>query len=510
VDAFHTTSVSYAMVLWLIPTRSRKCLPLAWCPPPGAAAEDLRHVGLSRRTHGELVTKQALFKAVWPGTAVTDGVLTTGMGELRKALGETAKRPQYIATIHRRGYRFIAPVTAIDQPEPSVPPLEPLDALDSPAAQPPHVFAQPRPVLVDREAELSQLHQHFMAVCQGQRQVVFATGEAGIGKTTLVEAFVLVLEDLHWSDVSTLDWLGYIARRRQLAHLFVLGTYRPVDAMVRNHPVRALTQELRHLGQCTEVPLAYLSKAGVAAYLAGRFKQAALPERLGQSLHQRTNGNPLFLVTMVDGLVQQGMLREGAVEWELTGDLTAVEMSVPEGLRQLIVQHLERLVPVEQEVLEAASVAGAEFTVAAVAACLQRTVEDIEAHCATFARRGQFLQACGADGRDHTNILRTTRSRLWPTCTRDRQRTGGALCAWARCAAGGAVSPACGRASAATERLSGNSHAPESWAGATPAVARDTGTRSAGTHAPGGLRVGEHGDEGPSCSRSRARLSTGL
>ena len=63
---------------------------------------------------GELVRKETLLEAVWPDTVVADGVLTTSMGELRKVLGETAKQPQFIATVHRRGYRFIAPVTRLD------------------------------------------------------------------------------------------------------------------------------------------------------------------------------------------------------------------------------------------------------------------------------------------------------------------------------------------------------------------------------------------------------------
>jgi predicted ATPase/class 3 adenylate cyclase/DNA-binding winged helix-turn-helix (wHTH) protein len=60
---------------------------------------------------GQLVTKEALLDAVWPETAVGDGVLKTSINELRKALGETAKVPRYIATVSRRGYRFLAPVT---------------------------------------------------------------------------------------------------------------------------------------------------------------------------------------------------------------------------------------------------------------------------------------------------------------------------------------------------------------------------------------------------------------
>ena len=70
-------------------------------------------------THaGQLVTKEALLDAIWPETAVGEGVLKTSMNELRKALGETAKAPQWIATVHRRGYRFVAPVTMAESAPP--------------------------------------------------------------------------------------------------------------------------------------------------------------------------------------------------------------------------------------------------------------------------------------------------------------------------------------------------------------------------------------------------------
>ena len=60
---------------------------------------------------GALVSKDELLEAIWPEVAVADSVLTVSMSDLRRALGDTAKTPQYIATEHRRGYRFIAPVT---------------------------------------------------------------------------------------------------------------------------------------------------------------------------------------------------------------------------------------------------------------------------------------------------------------------------------------------------------------------------------------------------------------
>src|SRR6185295_12581476 len=59
---------------------------------------------------GELVTKEALLEAVWPATVVGDAVLKVCVREVRKALGDPAGAPRYIATVHRLGYRFIAGV----------------------------------------------------------------------------------------------------------------------------------------------------------------------------------------------------------------------------------------------------------------------------------------------------------------------------------------------------------------------------------------------------------------
>jgi predicted ATPase len=61
---------------------------------------------------------------------------------------------------------------------------------------------------------------------------------------------VLVLEDLHWSDVATVNLLTYLAQRREAARFLLLGTYRPADVVVREHPLRGVLQELRGHGLC--------------------------------------------------------------------------------------------------------------------------------------------------------------------------------------------------------------------------------------------------------------------
>ena len=437
-------------------------------------------------THpNRLVTKDELLDAIWPETTVTDAVLRVAIGALRKVLDDTMP-PRFIATVPRRGYRFLAPVTAAD-------------AAASPTALPApsvSVAPAPPPLLVGREAILQRLGEAWAEARQGQRQVVWVTGEAGMGKTSVVEAFravvatdpavwlaagqcvehygtgeaylpvlealgqlcrgpggerlvtllrqhaptwlvqmpwllttahreqlrdelqgvtrermlrefaevvdtltaetplVLILEDLHWSDYATLDLLALLARRRTSARLLVLGTYRPVEAIVHQHPLRTVVQDLRRHGYTTELPLALLSVEAVETYLVARFPRQQFPVALAPWLHQRTDGQPLFLVTLVQALMERGVLREQDGGWMVQEGLESLALHVPESLRQLLEQQITRLPLEAQRVLEVASVAGVEFVAAAVAAGYEADATTVEEHCETLVGQ-QLLRPLG-------------------------------------------------------------------------------------------------------------------
>src|SRR5262249_52623181 len=256
----------------------------------------------------------------------------------------TAQAPRCIKAVCRGGCRFSGRLL----------PVGPAPGLLAP--RPPTPLASPAPLLVGRARELAHLHQCLGRVRQGARQTVLLTGEPGIGKTTLVNAFVeeltsagevwlargqcidhygvseaylpvlealgrlcrgpggvallpvleqhaptwlvqmpallsaaaleavqrrvlgatqermvrelaeavevltvprplvLVLEDLHWSDYATLELLTYLARRAGPARLLVLGTYRPVEVLLRRHPLAAVKQELVLHGPAVGLP----------------------------------------------------------------------------------------------------------------------------------------------------------------------------------------------------------------------------------------------------------------
>src|SRR5437899_6276068 len=83
-------------------------------------------------THpNRLVTKDELLDAVWPETAVSEAVVRVAIGALRKVLDDTTLPSRFIATVPRRGYRFLAPVTVVDPPEPA--PAEELSRRAEPA-----------------------------------------------------------------------------------------------------------------------------------------------------------------------------------------------------------------------------------------------------------------------------------------------------------------------------------------------------------------------------------------
>jgi DNA-binding winged helix-turn-helix (wHTH) protein len=118
---------------------------------------------------GRLVTKRELLDEVWPGVHVGDAVLKVCVREIRRALGDAALAPRFVETVHGRGYRFIAP----------------LEREASPFAS-----SSRRSPFVGRRAELERLLAALERARRGHRQLVFVTGEPGIGKTSLVDAFL--------------------------------------------------------------------------------------------------------------------------------------------------------------------------------------------------------------------------------------------------------------------------------------------------------------------------------
>ncbi len=463
---------------------------------------------------GRLVSKEELLHTLWADVSVGDAVLTVAIGEIRRALEDDPKAPRFIATVHRRGYRFIREVVSRKEAEKqqttqaegfrlkaSGPPPFSFSSLQPTAfsLSQSSAFSSQHSLLVGREEELEQLNRWFEKMLGGERQICFITGEAGIGKTAIIDTFlqhvaathdlwigrghcveqfgvgeaylpvlevlgqlardsrqdqlvtalrhyaptwlmhlpslvnpaelaalqqrssggtqermlreiaeaiesvarerplILVFEDLHWSDYSTLDCIAVLARRRLPARLLILGTYRPVEVIVGDHPLHTLKQELQLHTECDELPLEPLPEDAIQQYLTRRFPGFELPATLAQVIYQRTEGNPLFVVNLVQDFVGQGMIEENNGHWRVSANAETTVASVPASVRRMVEHQLSKLPAADLRVFEAASLIGREFTVEALAAALDTEITTLDERCEAFARRRQFLHPTGVE-----------------------------------------------------------------------------------------------------------------
>ena len=130
------------------------------------------------RCRDRLVSKQELMDAVWHDRFVSDSAVTSRIKAARRITGDDGARQAVIRTVHGRGYRFVAPVS-----QPSGRPPQTGARVSAPGAL--RTIA-----CVGRDRELAALRAALTRAGAGTRSVVFVSGEPGVGKTTLLEAFL--------------------------------------------------------------------------------------------------------------------------------------------------------------------------------------------------------------------------------------------------------------------------------------------------------------------------------
>jgi tetratricopeptide (TPR) repeat protein len=221
---------------------------------------------------------------------------------------------------------------------------------------------------------------------------------------TLVEVFsledplVIVLEDLQWSDFGTVDLLSVLAQRPEPARLMIVGTYRPAEAAVLSHPIAQTVAALESRGFCTSIAVEGLGQHDVADYLRRRLAGALIDEAVAAFLHQHTDGNPRFLVALVDHLIANNRLTDAKsrTHWTLVDADEIVAREVPHVLQRGLHDQLRLTTAADRELLDVASVAGASFDAREVAAGLDAPLEDVESRCDRLCRVHQLLRSLGS------------------------------------------------------------------------------------------------------------------
>jgi predicted ATPase/DNA-binding winged helix-turn-helix (wHTH) protein len=433
---------------------------------------------------GEIVTKDEIFRAVWRDTAVSDSALTSCIQELRHVLRDDARLPRFVETLHRRGYRFVARVSLEEKNSPSV--------VSLPQATDNGPF-------VGRETAIQEMLRIWANVERGSRQMLFVTGEAGIGKTTIISGFlrnipahnrtwgqciqhfgfgepyeplldgltrlyrqsggakvvsaierygptwlaqlpalltperyaalrrnvagttrermfreltdvmeaithevplIFCLEDLHWSDPSTVEWIAAFAQRPEASRLLLIGTFRPSEVAETNHPLEAIFRELKAKRFCHEIALHGLDESSIAKYVRVRFRWAVGQEgnaaQLVPLLHAQTDGNPLFVINVLGDLVDRHLLLESNGYWQLRSPLTRQDLGIPEDIRRVIDQQIGRLTASELALLEVASVTGLTFSLSLVASVAGVSESSADEILASLCRQLRFIRRIAA------------------------------------------------------------------------------------------------------------------
>lgn len=437
------------------------------------------------RQPGSLLTTNALLDEVWGHQFVTDSVLRTAISELRTALDDDARKPRFIETVSRRGYRFIAAPGAISAApgiQPKVPELATV-----------HV-----PYFIGRAEPLSRLHRAWDSACRARRAIVWVAGEPGIGKSTLIEQFIaslgdvacargqcvelygtgepylpvlealaelcrsdseapsllravapawllqlpwlstkaereelrrelagispermlremgqfldrcterrpllLVTEDLHWSDRATIQLIDYIARRRGSARLMWLASFRLAEVVALDHPLNPLRHELRLHDLCEEIVLDPFSESEVADYVAERSPAAATDEAFVRALHERTDGLPLFVASLMTEVIT----RAAQAGNDAVSGSQLAKVAVPENLAAIIDHYIAKLTSDQRAVLSAAAVCGIEFRINTISGALERDAASVAQTCDELVREQLWLAAPRTEGGSNAAVL---------------------------------------------------------------------------------------------------------
>ncbi|MDB6158225.1 MAG: transcriptional regulator, putative ATPase, winged helix family [Gammaproteobacteria bacterium] len=348
-----------------------------------------------------------------------------GSGEFQAAfvtgepgIGKTALTHQFLTTALTQPDVFAATGRCVEgfagAPEPYYPVLEALSSLCAGplgatvvraliSAAP--TWAIQMPALVTVEQRI-QLQQQLLGTT---RERMLREGCELIESLAADRTLVLVLEDLHWADYATLDFLSAMCRRRARSRLLVIATYRPADLGSARRPLSELAHDLSLRKLCTEISLGPLTRESVAEFLSPRADGQSSAADFIDLMGTRSGGNPLFLRATLHHLADRGLVTRTERGWRLLGTASQITFEVPSTLVGLIEARFERLSTTQQRVLESASITGMSFSASTTARPATLDPQEFEDACEDLSRRSCFINRGGMTILPDCGLVRTYR-----------------------------------------------------------------------------------------------------
>jgi DNA-binding NarL/FixJ family response regulator len=189
-----------------------------------------------------------------------------------------------------------------------------------------------------------------------ERATIFEAVRCALAHLGAERTVVLVLDDLQWSDETTLELIAWLAPSLPAMPVLLIAAHRS-DGLPRDHRLRWLRNELRRNGQLQELALEPLDRDGVAALLAELLPDPPAPS-LVRTIHDRTAGSPFFVEELVAALQVRGALEAGAEGLALSDQ---EEVFVPDSIKEAVLVGISELSPEARDAAEVAAVIGQQL-----------------------------------------------------------------------------------------------------------------------------------------------------
>src|SRR6266850_6711421 len=250
------------------------------------------------------------------------------------------------------------------------------------------------PTAFGSSASVEKLQQETIGATK--ERMMREMGDA-LGVLATSSPIVLLLEDLHWADPSSVDLLRHLCQRISSQRLLIAGTFRPEDIERSNHPLKGYRAEMLTHNLCEEIALDSLSREHIAIYLNAIFAPNDFPPELSSLIHEKTEGHPLFATNLLQYLSERGDIAKVNSHWSLVRPLSEMDLEAPESVRGMISKKIDALQEEERRALQYASIEGTEFLSTVTAKLLGVDEVDLEERLAHLGKTHRLIETLGEE-----------------------------------------------------------------------------------------------------------------